>query len=321
MTPARFIARRTPDWKELEALLARFENRRDRKLDSGEIRRFVALYRMACTDLSLAGAFRLPREMQSYLEHLVSRSHNNLYSHSQNRPREFVDFFLRRIPVEVYHDIHVRINVILFFLIFGCCLILGYKSQNFADLVVGEATLQQYYEMHKDAHKGQSLAGAASAAGFYIYNNVGINLTVFGTGILGGVGSLLVMLINAVYLGVIMGYLFSTAAAPNLLLFITAHAPFELTAIGISAGAGMRIGFSFIAPEGRRRLRALREESRNAIPIITAAALLTALAAFLEAIIGPSQLPLVYRAIIALICTLFMLVYFIIGGRHEDCIA
>lgn len=317
MTPAKFISKRMGDWKELEELLREFENRRDRTLDQSRIRRFARLYRAACTDLSLATAYRLPHDFQDYLGDLVSRSHSYLYSRQRRRPGEIRDFFFRRIPVETYRDRYVRIALLVFFVPFILSLFLAYQSGRFADLVVGETTLQKYYEMHSQVREGHSPSAAALAAGFYIYNNVGINLTSFATGILGGVGSLLVTLFNAVYLGVVIGYLLSTDAALNIITFTSAHAPFELTAVALSAGAGLRIGFSFIAPNGRRRLRALREESRDAVPVIAGAAMLTLLAAFLEAVIGPSTLPLPFRLGISGCCIVFMIVYFIVGGRLQ----
>ena len=316
MTPANFIKKRMSDWQELEQLIMKLDYKRDRSISSEEIMRFSRLYRAACTDLSLANTFRLPRETQSYLEDLVSRGHGNLYSFRRNRLADIKEFLVKKIPFMVYTDKYVRICLLAFFIPFLLCTIMAYNSKNFAGLLLGEAKLEAFYNMHSDAKKTHTIEGATIASGFYIMNNISIDLLAFGMGILGGVGSLIVTLFNAVYLGAVIGFLLSTPVRDNILSFVMAHAPFELTAIGISAGAGMRIGFAFIAPDGRRRLRALLEEARNAIPVIAGAAMLTFCAAFLEAFLGPSSLDLKYKIVIALSCTVFIIIYFgFIGYR------
>lgn len=314
MTPAEFLARRAPDWQELDSLLARMDYRSDSRLSAADFLRFARLYRAACTDLSLAGAYRLSREAEHRLEDLVSRGHANLYTVRRSRWADVREFFMRKIPFLVYSDPYVRICQIAFWVPFVLCLGLSFRSAPFAEKVVGAATLQSYVEMHAKQRDAHTIGGAVAGSGFYLYNNVSIDLLVFGFGVLGGVGSLLLTLFNAIYLGCIIGYLFASPAGPNLLNFITAHAPFELTAIGISAGAGLRIGFAFVAPAGRHRLRALTEEARHSVPVIVSAAGLTAAAAFLEAFLAPSAVPLLWKALIALVCTLFMFVYFGVGG-------
>ena len=316
MTPAQFIKKREGDWRELEDLLKLLE-RRVRKPTAQELLDFARLYRSACTDLSLAQAYRLPREMQVHLENLVSRGHGGLYSQRRNRASEIKEFFLRKIPFLVYKDTYVRICQLVFFVPFFLTGVLAYQSKDFAAMAVGEATLMAAEQSHSGVYK-TSGGKMAMMAGFYISNNVGIDLLVFGLGILGGIGSLLMTFFNSVYLGCIIGYLLSSPVRDNILSFIMCHAPFELTAIGISAGAGLRIGYAFIAPAGRTRMRALLEEARSAVPVITAAALLTFMAAFIEAVLGPSRLELGYKIIIASACTLFLILYFGVLGFLLD---
>ena len=122
-----------------------------------------------------------------------------------------------------------------------------------------------------------------AGTGFYVWNNAGIAILTFGVGILGGILSLTMVLFNAVFLGAIMGYLLTTPAAANILSWIPGHGPFELTAIAFAGAAGLRVGFSFVAPEGRRRLRALREEAAAAVPVLVASVSMLFIAAFLEA--------------------------------------
>src|SRR6185369_749596 len=85
MTPAAFLRKRSPVWEELEGLVSRMNERQDRATSVDDMLRFARLYRAVCTDLSLAGALRLPVAVQTHLEDLVARSHNHLYSGRKRR--------------------------------------------------------------------------------------------------------------------------------------------------------------------------------------------------------------------------------------------
>ncbi len=314
MTPAEFVARRSGDWNELEQLLARLDLRRDRSLAAAELLQFARLYRAACTDLSLAAAFRLSRDLEQRLEHLVARGHANLYTYRRSRWSDVKEFLFRKIPYLVYTDTYVRICQVAFFLPFALCLYMSYAAPAFAERVVGAARLQGAVEMHSREHETPDGSSGVAGTSFYIYNNVSIDLLVFGFGALGGVGSLLLTVFNAVFLGCVIGYVLQSPAGPNLLNFILCHAPFELAAIGISAGAGLRIGLAFVSPGGRTRLRALADEARFAVPVISAAVILTAVAAVIEAFLGPAPVPTHIKALVAGGFTLFLIGTFGVGG-------
>jgi uncharacterized membrane protein SpoIIM required for sporulation len=317
LTPADFIQKRSDDWRELDRLINQMEFRRDRSVSSGEMLRFARLYRAVCTDLSLAGSFRLPKGVQSYLESLVSRGHSTLYAGRKTRSADVRRFFAETIPARVYGDIYVRICMALFFGGLFLCIGLAYQSSDFAVAVLGEDTAQEYREMHEGRAEEVSMGQVTTGATFYILNNVTIDILAFGSGILGGVGSLLILLFNAVYLGSILGYLLSIPeVAPHILSWIPAHAPFELTAVAMAAGAGFKIGFALVAPRGRERAFALREEARAAVPIIVAAALLTFFAAFLEAALGPANLPTMHKVLVGGASLALMIVYFGFMGHR-----
>ncbi|MBI3395565.1 MAG: stage II sporulation protein M [Spirochaetia bacterium] len=311
------MKKRSADWEALEQLLGRMTERRDKVTSVEDMLRFARLYRSVCTDLSLAGALRLPVGIQTHLEDLVSRSHNHLYSGKKKRTVDVVRFFLETMPQAVFRDKYVRICTVAFFVPFFMCGVLAYKSKDFARAVLGDAVLEQYEDMHSNRDENPTLGGVVGSTGFYVANNVGIDLLTFGIGILGGVGSLFFTVFNAVNLGAVLGYLLSSPARNMILSWIPGHAPFELTAIGIAAGAGMRIGLAFVTPAGRTRLRALREEARAAIPVFAAGALLTFLAAGIEASIAPSSLPIAWKVGVGAVCTVLMFCYFVLlGGRQ-----
>ncbi len=318
MTPAKFISLRKADWKELDELLKRIDNVRHKTISAADMIRFARLYRSSCTDLSFAGSMRLPYETRSYLEQLVSRSHSNLYSQNSNNVGSFLRYFSNVIPVMVFRDVYVRLCLTLFYVPFFLCLVLGFRSESFARTVLGEATIDSYLEMHEETPDDPGAGTAFASTGFYVMNNVSLDLLTFGLGILGGVGSVFMTLFNAVHLGTVLGFLLQSPASANILSWICGHAPFELTAVAFSAAAGLRIGFSFIAPGGRQRLRALREEAERALPVIAGAAAMTFIAAFIEAFLAPARIETTFKAAFGLACSVIMILYFGILGYRLD---
>src|SRR5437773_2183469 len=75
-------------------------------------------------------------------------------------------------------------------------------------------------------------------AGFYIQHNTTIGLQCFAYGLFFGIGSLYQLASNATILGTVFGYMATSPSARNFFTFVTAHAPFELTAIVLAGAAG-----------------------------------------------------------------------------------
>ena len=320
MTPAKFIQKRSGDWRALEKELNKLEYSMDVFVEADRFNRFARLYRAVCTDYSLAQAYRLPEETREFLENLVARGHSVLYSFPRNRLRDFWHFISYTVPVSIFKDKYVWVCQLTFFGFFFLTAFMAYNSQAFAETIVDPAVLERYVEMHAEREPGESELFFTGSA-FYIWNNVSIDLTTFCLGILGGVGSLLLIIFNSVSLGTIIGYLLNSPASVNIWCWIQAHGPFELYAIGLSGGAGFRIGFALIAANGRERLRAMRDEAEASIPTIALACVFTFLAAFIESGIGPLNcaVPVVNLVKKGLMfgCSLFIFAYiYVMGGFY-----
>ena len=100
-------------------------------------------------------------------------------------------------------------------------------------------------------------------AGFYIQHNTTIGLQCFAWGLFFGLGSLYELLSNGMILGTVFGHMAVSPNARNFFTFVTAHGPFELTAIVFSGAAGLRLGSGLIDTQGQTRLASLRREARS----------------------------------------------------------
>ena len=93
----------------------------------------------------------------------------------------------------------------------------------------------------------------------------------------------------------------------------------ELTAIVLSAAAGMRLGFSIVNTHGLTRRDALHQAGREVMPIAGAALLMFALAALIEGFLSPSPAPYVVKAGVCLLTSAILVFYFVgLGYPREE---
>ncbi|WP_286765516.1 MULTISPECIES: stage II sporulation protein M [Rhodopirellula] len=323
MNIAKLLDKRRSNWGELERLCEAMEvrGRTDKAgpqyKGAAGIVRFATLYRGACADLALADAYQLPPATVTYLHRLVARSHNQLYRAGKFEPTGWFDMIFRVAPKEIYGDNCVRVATLVFFGLFALSMYLGYQQTlfpNFANVVVGEAGLQSMEEMYEMDLQG-SLDHYITMSSFYIMHNTGIGLKCFAYGIL-IVPCLYILSSNAVTLGTVFGYMAreDVSSRDNFFEFVTAHGPFELTAIALSAAAGLRLGMGLFTTGGLSRIDSVRRSAVKAVPVISAAATLFVLAAFTEGFISPSPLAYTFKAAWSVMSSSMISFYFVVLG-------
>jgi uncharacterized membrane protein SpoIIM required for sporulation len=87
----------------------------------------------------------------------------------------------------------------------------------------------------------------------------------------------------------------------------------------LSAGAGLKLGMSWIAPGNLHRVESMRKVGREALPIMAAAAVMFLLAALIEGFISPfALLPFWVKAGVAVASTTLLLFYFVVLGFPRD---
>lgn len=315
MKVAEIIAARTPEWKKLESDVSAFQNER-RRQDPAQVALFAQRYRAVCADLSLAISMRFPVSTTEYLHQLVADAHTQLYRSETFRLENWGRKLLFDVPERILHDPCTWISFLVFWGLFLGTLVAGASSEEFGNSIVGEKTLRQMEAMYSHPlERDYTGSSRGTMAGFYVFNNAGIGLKCFTSGIFLGIGSLVTLAFNAIFLGTIFGHMLVSPSSGNFTNFVTAHGPFELTAIVLSAAAGLRLGWAIIDTHGYTRSESLRRTSSQALEVAGVATILFLLAAGIEGFISPSNLPYVTKALISVCCTLILLFYiFGMGG-------
>jgi uncharacterized membrane protein SpoIIM required for sporulation len=321
MRVADRLAQRESSWRELDHLLLVIDSQPLRRIRAAEVLRLGELYRSACTDLMLAEAHDLPRDTVAYLHGLVGRGHNAVY---RARGFHFADWgstLFGSLPRQLRTDPALRLALVFFWGGFLVCALLAAGQPGFAEKVIGEAFVSQMETMYAEPIDAERNDGArrndTAMAGFYIMHNTSIGLQCFAGGLLFGLGSLYELASNGMILGTVFGHMAATPYAKNFFVFVTAHGPFELTAIVFAGAAGLRLGSGLIDTKGQTRLASLRREAVRALPIVGASVVLFVLAAFLEGFVSASRLPYAAKAGIASASAGLLLVYLLLGGRES----
>lgn len=165
---------------------------------------------------------------------------------------------------------------------------------------------------------GRDSQQSSIMVGFYIWHNTSIGLQCFAFGLIFGVGGLFATVFNAAQIGASFGYMTTIPEKTNFFHFVTAHGPFELTAIVLSAGAGMRLGLAMINTRGMSRSESLRLAGRETMPIIGVAMFLFAAAGLIEAFLSPSAAPYALKALVSAACSAALMFYFVVLGQSAE---
>jgi uncharacterized membrane protein SpoIIM required for sporulation len=324
MNVATLLETRRVQWRELENLCDAMELRgRTDKAGMPEHRgaagvsRFSTLYRAACADLALADAYQLPPATVTYLHRLVARAHNQLYRANKFEPSRWTDVVFFEAPQLVYSDPCVRIATIVFFGLFALSMYLAAHESlfpNYADQIVGQQALEATEESFDRPFQDASAYYVKKAA-WYIRHNTGIGLQCFAYGIL-IIPCLFTLAYNALVLGATFGYMSREGidGGDNFFQFVTAHGPFELSAIALAAAGGLRLGVGLFHTRGLTRVDSVRENAKQAIPIMAASAMLFVLAAITEGFLSPSNAPYLVKAAWAILSSGLISFYFVILG-------
>lgn len=123
-----------------------------------------------------------------------------------------------------------------------------------------------------------------------ILNNVGVGLRVFALGIIGGIATMLGLLMNGLQIGATFGYALRLDTADTLLRFVLAHGPVELTMISVAGAGGMCLGRALLSPGRRTRLQALREEGARGAKLVVAASLGFMCIGMVEGFVSPGSM-------------------------------
>lgn len=289
MKEEQFIATYQADWQAIRTWF------NAPKTDSAAARDFPACYRRLCHQLALAQARGFSSSTVTELEELVALGHQRLYrASSRSALRQASDTLLQEFPRACRQQWRFMLAATLLFVLPA---LLAYFSVEWRpELIFNLLPQEMVHEIESmyapDAHQRHSESRSADddvmMFGHYIQNNISIALRTFALGLLAMIGSVVALAYNGLILGAVAGHLHNEGyAAQTLYPFVIGHGAFELTAIVLAGGCGLRLGYALIAPQRLRRADALKQAALAVMPIIYGFSLMLLIAAGIEAFWSP----------------------------------
>ena len=319
MTQQIFVSRREKFWKEFEAAV-----RGGNKNLKARAAWFPQGYRELTQDLNTARAHGFDPSIIERLNSLVLEGNQILYSRRSWSLKALADFVLRVFPRAVRSQWRSLGAALLIF--YGLGVFFGFLCFRYPSMVyqlIGEDAISGLEHMYDPESynflKPRDVSSDADMFGFYIYNNISIAFRTFAGGILAGIGSFVILCFNGAFLGAAAGHIINAGFGETFFPFIIGHSSFELTAIVLSAQAGLILGYRLFVTGGLSRTASLKSAGKTALPIIAGAALMLVVAASIEAFWSSRHgLAPALRYGAGTAGWVFVILYFVFAGRGME---
>ena len=309
------------EWARYVDLVKKGRKRGLPSLSEEEVRAFGQLYRGVTADLARARTYGASPGLLGTVQRWAGAGHNLLYRSSGRVAVSLGHWVAAEFPraVRRYHR-HVLLAALL---LFGPMLatsiavkdnpVLG-RTLAGGMFVQAEATDRDDPDVRYAGEVDPSMM--PSGAAFYMTNNISVTLRAFASGLLAGVGTLVILLFNGIYIGAAFGVYANQGLLPVMMAFVFPHGFIELAAICIGAGAGFGLGSAVLMPGGRTRRAALAERARAFFSLLVGAVLMLVVAGLIEGFYSPAALPDAAKFAFGIATAAVMVLYFGFAGRR-----
>lgn len=285
MSQRRFCERNEASWKTLERML----DTPGSPARSESAARLPSLLRRVSEHLAIARHRSYAAPLIARLNALALRGHSELYRDRGATGSRLLRLFTIEFPRAVRAD--GRLLLLGFVLLFGLGVGIAIAAQYWPDLpyaILGAEEIQSMERMHDPALRGSREVSADFAMfGFYVEHNVSIAFWCYALGMLLGLGTLYLLIVNGVIMGAVFGHMHRVGLGVPLESFAITHGAFELTGIMLAGLAGLKLGLAILAPGALTRRAAVRRAANDGMPIVAGATAMLVLAALLEATWSP----------------------------------
>ncbi len=319
MTSGDFEAKNQDRWLDYERLVGLIE-----KGKAGpEAERLPRLFRELSLDLSLAESRMYGMQLTERLNALVIRGYELIYQTRRGSWENLLAFVAVKFPRAVRADWRLFwLCSALFWLPFFAMLLSAHHDIRWIQATLGAdgmAGMEQMYGGKEEqlSHLRAEYGSNFMMFCFYINHNIGIDFRIFAGGMTAGLGTMFFLLFNGLQIGAAAGYADHACNPESFWSFVAGHSSFELLGMVVSGMAGMKLGLAILRPGRLPRVRALVEASKQALPLIYGAALMTALAASVEGFWSAQAIPSNLKYTVGILGWVLHIAYFSLAGRRS----
>lgn len=315
MISNRWIEKRKPHWGRLEHLIAQ-ANQGVSKLSHLELQELGLLYRQTASDLAAVREDPNARKFAIYLNQLLGRSHNLIYLGHRPKVSGIVRFYRDTYPQvfrETLPQTLLAVAIFAFTAIVACMVTL--HDPAFAYRLLGPRMMETIE--HRKMWTESIVTVKPLASSGIMTNNLSVAFTTFAMGITAGLGTLWMIALNGLLIGVIGAATWKAGMAIQLWSFVAPHGVLELPAIFIAAGAGFEIARGMLFPGLLPRKASLEQAGGRAARLLLGTIPLLIVAGVIEGFFSPSGAPILMKFALAGVLFLALLSYLFLPGRNR----
>jgi uncharacterized membrane protein SpoIIM required for sporulation len=289
MNIQRWIARREPNWKQLDALLKQVEKKGLKSLRASEIRELASLYRSVSADLARARTNQVGNIIVQDLQRLTSRSYSQIYQGSRRQEwQEVVEFCRWGFPATV-QETFGYIAVATAICLLGALIAWWFSWQDpvFMSLVVPESLIVKVRDRH-ELWMGSIVGVEPLASSNIMINNLKVSFAAIAGGITAGIYTVFILAFNGVHLGAIATLVGQNNLAYPFWAFVLPHGALELPAIFFAGGAGLLIARGILFPGKYTRVESLKFYGYKAAQLMFGIVPMLIIAGTIEGFFSPS---------------------------------
>jgi uncharacterized membrane protein SpoIIM required for sporulation len=286
MISNRWLEKRKPYWARLEELVER-SRKGVSSLTHKELRELGLLYRQTASDLAAVREDVSTRQLTVYLNQLLGRCHNLIYLGHKPQVSGIVHFYRDTYP-QVFRETLPQIAIAVAIFVFGMIVAwaVTLRDPAFAYRLIGPRMMETIEQRKMWTDSIVTVKPLASSG--IMTNNLSVSFAAFAMGITGGLGTIWMMLMNGLLMGVIGAATWKAGMALQLWSFVAPHGVLELPAIFIAGGAGLEIARGLLFPGMLPRKVSLSRAGSRASKLVLGVIPLLVVAGLLEGFFSPS---------------------------------
>ncbi len=305
---------RKSNWNRLESLLAQAESQGVKSLRYADLRDLGLLYRQAAADLSAVRADPTSRALEAYLNRLVGRAHNLVYSGRRVSFWSLWEFLAHGYPRLLRRMLpYVWLATAVFLVSWALGMLITLLRPDFAVLWLGPRMMDKinHHQMWTDA----VLSMKPQAASGIMTNNITVCFTTFAAGITAGLGTLFLLFNNGLQIGTVLACCAQHKMAGSLLAFMVSHGALEIPSIMLAGAAGLRLGAGILFPGQLRRRDSLAKAGAEAVQLVSATIPLLIVAGTFEGFLSPTHAPVAVKCAVGAVLFTGLCLWWGEGGR------
>jgi len=309
-----WIRSRKDNWNRLDVLLRQVESSGIRSLPPAELREMGLLYRQAAADLSATRGDAASKPIEQYLNRLVGRAHNYVYSGNRVSAAGVWNFMAHGYPRLLRR---LSRYVVLSTAIFAVALAVGAAIQavrpDFASFMLGPSMMDkiEHHQMWTD----DILTTKPQAASGIMTNNIFVCCLTFAAGMFAGLGTVYLLVQNGISIGVVITVCAQHKMALGILSFMAAHGALEIPSILFAGAAGLRLGAGILFPGHLRRRDAIAVAGIEAVQLVAGCIPLLVVAGSFEGFLSPTAAPIAVKFGVCLVLFSGLCYWLTEGGR------